>query len=93
MASMICKCGEVLSNRESPNDIQLHIFTDKEWEEIIAKGQIETVELLISEVDIWRCPSDVFHEGEGMDIDSYKYFLERLNWGDDYSLQNDGLGF
>lgn len=32
MARMTCTCGNQLSNHESPNDIQLRVYTDKEWD-------------------------------------------------------------
>jgi hypothetical protein len=28
----ICKCGERLSAVEAPNDVQLCVYSDKEWE-------------------------------------------------------------
>lgn len=34
MARMTCTCGNQLSNHESPNDIQLRVYTDKEWDKI-----------------------------------------------------------
>ena len=34
MARMTCTCGAELSNHEAPNDIQLRVYTDREWEEI-----------------------------------------------------------
>jgi hypothetical protein len=56
MARMTCKCGEVLSNTLAPNDIQLRVFTDKEWDDIINIGQIDTLDLPDPKVDVWRCP-------------------------------------
>lgn len=29
---LICKCGEGLSTVEAPNDVQLRVYSDKEWE-------------------------------------------------------------
>ena len=34
MARMTCTCGAELSNHEAPNDIQLRVYTDREWDEI-----------------------------------------------------------
>ena len=34
MAGMTCTCGAELSNHEVPNDIQLRVYTDREWYEI-----------------------------------------------------------
>lgn len=42
---MYCKCGETLSNGEVPNSIELWVYTDKEWEEEINIGQINSVEI------------------------------------------------
>ncbi len=35
MAKMNCKCGYVLSTTEVPNDIELWVYTDKEWEALL----------------------------------------------------------
>ena len=34
MARMTCVCGAELNNHEAPNDIELVVYTDKEWNEI-----------------------------------------------------------
>ena len=34
MARMTCTCGAELNNHEAPNDIELVVYTDKEWSEI-----------------------------------------------------------
>lgn len=34
MARMTCKCGKQLSNHDAPNDVNLRVYTDREWEEI-----------------------------------------------------------
>ena len=34
MARMTCKCGKLLDNHEAPNDIELIVYTDKEWDAI-----------------------------------------------------------
>ena len=46
MARTTCKCGEVLSNHSIPNDIQLIVYTDKEWDKIPDP-----------QYDVWRCPN------------------------------------
>ncbi|GGE27439.1 hypothetical protein GCM10011571_32080 [Marinithermofilum abyssi] len=35
MARMTCKCGEILSTIRSPNEIELIVYTDVEWDEIV----------------------------------------------------------
>ena len=32
MAKMVCKCGTVLSTISAPNDVQLRVYTDREWD-------------------------------------------------------------
>ena len=57
MARMTCKCGNTLSNSLAPNDIQLRAFTDKEWDDIINMGMIDSADLPDPKVDVWRCPN------------------------------------
>ena len=33
MARMTCTCGAKLDNHEAPNDVELRVYTDKEWED------------------------------------------------------------
>ena len=56
MASMICKCGEKLSDQLIPNDIQLIIYTDKEWDIITSSESIDPLKIKGPEYDVWRCP-------------------------------------
>lgn len=35
MARMTCTCGAKLDNHEAPNDVELRVYTDKEWEDIL----------------------------------------------------------
>lgn len=37
MAKLECKCGEQLWNGNTPNDIELVVYTDEEWSNIIEK--------------------------------------------------------
>jgi len=32
---MTCRCGEYLSNQQAPNNIQLCVYTDREWDSIL----------------------------------------------------------
>ena len=57
MASFICKCGKRLSNTESPNDIQLRVYTDSEWDSILEHDTIETWKISQPKNDVWRCPT------------------------------------
>jgi len=56
MARMTCKCGEILSNVLVPNNVQLRVYTDKEWDEIINLGNlIDPVTIPFPRYDVWRC--------------------------------------
>lgn len=57
MARFECTCGNVLSNSLCPNDVELHVFTDAEWDTIIAEGKIDNTLMIPSpKHDVWRCP-------------------------------------
>ena len=70
MARYLCKCGKEMSNTLCPNDIQYKIFSDKEWDDIINIGDIDTVDLPDPTVDVWRCP-----ECERV----YIYLMKKIN--------------
>ena len=56
MASMICSCGDRLTDNSVPNDIQLWVYTDKEWDSICTVDTIETWKIPQPTYDVWRCP-------------------------------------
>ncbi len=56
MARFGCKCGETLSNGRAPNDIELWVYTDREWDEVINIGEIDSVDLPNPKRDVWMCP-------------------------------------
>jgi hypothetical protein len=57
MAKFLCKCGHLLSNSEIPNDIQYHVYSDKEWhEKILINNNIDVLELPKPAIDVWKCP-------------------------------------
>ena len=56
MARMDCKCGECLSNHEAPNDIQLRVYTDREWDFILESDILEAWKVPLPTHDVWRCP-------------------------------------
>ena len=56
MAKMTCKCGEYLSNQQSPNDIQLCVYTDREWDSILEQDIWESWKIPMPTYDVWRCP-------------------------------------
>ena len=49
MAKMNCKCGYLLSTTQVPNDIEIRVYTDREWDEILDCDIIEP----------WKIPSPV----------------------------------
>ena len=57
MASFYCKCGERLSNSDIPNDIQLWVYSDKEWDVILEKDTFEAWKVPLPTYDVWRCPN------------------------------------
>lgn len=73
---MTCKCGEVLSNSLAPNDVELIVFTDQEWDNIINLEQVDPLGLPDPGYDVWRCPKCeriyVFEPGNDKAIKVYK---------------------
>jgi hypothetical protein len=41
----LCKYGKLLSNTLAPNDIELTVFTDHEWDDIINIGELDSGDL------------------------------------------------
>ncbi|MCR4888611.1 MAG: hypothetical protein K5979_05445 [Ruminococcus sp.] len=76
MAKIICKCGHILSNSEAPNDIQLRVYTDKEWECILDCETIDPWMFPLPKYDVWRCSFCqriyVFEEGNDFPVMIYK---------------------
>jgi hypothetical protein len=76
MARMTCECGEILSNSMAPNDIQLIVYTDKEWDKILERDTIETWKIPMPTYDVWKCPKCeriyVFEPGNDHAIKVYK---------------------
>lgn len=56
MARMTCRCGKVLSNSQVPNDIELVVYTDKEWDKICDCDSIEPWMIPLPRYNVWRCP-------------------------------------
>lgn len=56
MARMTCKCGAELTNQQAPNDIELVVYTDREWEEICDCDSIEPWMIPLPRYNVWRCP-------------------------------------
>jgi hypothetical protein len=56
MARFLCRCGEVLSNSQVPNDIELRVYTEREWDEITNHEMIDPITIPLPEYEVWRCP-------------------------------------
>lgn len=77
MARFQCKCGQVLSNSLSPNDVELRVYTDKELDDIINMGQIDSVDIPFPERTVWRCSKcERIYVFDG-DIVKKTYILEK----------------
>lgn len=78
MAKFLCKCGETLSNTMAPNDVELKVFTDKEWDQIISVNSIDPLTIPSPMFDVWRCPNCerlyVFRKNE--DTPYRRYLIE-----------------
>ena len=76
MARMNCKCGEVLWNGMTPNDIQLWVYTDKEIDVILTQDTIESYKFPLPTYDVWKCPKCeriyIFEKGNDKAIKEYK---------------------
>lgn len=57
MARMTCKCGQTLSNSQAPNEVNLVVFTDTEWENICNRDHIQPWMIPLPKYDVWRCPT------------------------------------
>jgi hypothetical protein len=57
MARMTCKCGKQLDNHQAPNDIELVVYTDKEWDKICNCDSIQPWTIPSPKVEVWRCPA------------------------------------
>jgi len=55
MARITCKCGKQLSNHAAPNDVNLRVYTDREWEEIFNCDNIQPWMIPLPRFDVWRC--------------------------------------
>lgn len=76
MARFKCKCGNILSTTQCPNDVQLRVYTDTEWDEMINMGIIDSLNIPRPKKDVWRCNHCnriyVFDYGYGPPIAVYK---------------------
>ena len=55
MAHRICSCGHVLSTHNEPNNIQLRVYTDEEWENILDCEFIDPLMIPLPKYEVLRC--------------------------------------
>lgn len=76
MARMMCRCGMKLNNQETPNDIQLKVYTDREWDEIFNCDSIQPWLIPTPRYDVWHCPMCkriyVYENGQEMPVMVYQ---------------------
>jgi hypothetical protein len=76
MARFLCKCGETLSNSQAPNDIEMRVYSDREWDEIINHDMIDPLTIPDPKYDVWRCPKCerlyFFEQGNDVAVKVYK---------------------
>lgn len=76
LARMVCKCGKILSTIQVPNDIELIVYTDFEWDKIINMDIQAPLDIPEPEKEVWRCPKcDRIYVFEGNKIVK-RYILE-----------------
>ena len=56
MARVTCRCGNVMSTTQCPNDVQLYVYTDKEWDNILDSGIKDPLDIPSPKYDVWKCP-------------------------------------
>ena len=81
MARMTCTCGAELNNHEAPNDIELVVYTDKEWSEICDCDSIQPWMVPLPKYEVWRCPicKRIYVYEDGKELPIMVYRLETLN--------------
>ncbi len=56
MSRYKCDCGFILSNSEVPNEIEFHVYSDKEWSKVLENDSINTWEIPSPNRSVWKCP-------------------------------------
>lgn len=79
MARMTCRCGNVLSTMQVPNNVEYHVYSDFEWVKFEENDSIEMIDFPSPTYQVWKCPKCeriyVFNWGYGPAIKVYQ--LER----------------
>ncbi|MCI8527144.1 MAG: hypothetical protein HFF17_14830 [Oscillospiraceae bacterium] len=81
MARMTCKCGKELSNHVAPNDIELIVYTDQEWEQICDCESIRPWMIPSPKYGVWRCPicKRIYVYKDGNEFPIMVYKLEQID--------------
>lgn len=79
MARITCSCGAVLSNGLFPNDIQLRVYTNEEWEKIFDCESINPWMIPLPQYEVWRCSicRSIYVYGNGNNQPIMVYRLEK----------------
>lgn len=79
MARMTCICGAKLDNHDAPNDVELRVYTDKEWEDIFDGESIQPWMIPLPKYNVWRCPAckRIYVYEKGNDSPIMVYCLEK----------------
>jgi hypothetical protein len=76
MSRIKCRCGKIISTVQCPNNVQLRVYTDFEWDRIINMGMIDSLDIPMPQYDVIKCPSCeriyVFDNGYSEPIRVYK---------------------
>lgn len=78
MAKMNCKCGYILSTTQVPNNIQLWVYSDKEWEDIMDCEMLIPWKIPLPTYDVWMCPKckRIYVFGNNSDKPIMRFLLE-----------------
>ena len=52
MSRIKCRCGEIISTVQCPNNVQLRVYTDFEWDRIINMGMIDSLDIPMPQYDV-----------------------------------------
>ncbi len=81
MARINCKCGNVLSNSKTPNDVELRVYTDREWDKIMNVDSIVPWKIPLPQKDVWYCNKckRIYVFDDGLQTPKFVYKVEEEN--------------
>ena len=87
-----CKCGNVISTTQCPNDVELRVYTDKEFDDIINMEINDPLDIPRPKQDVLICPECkriyVYNHGYGPPIAVYK--LEEWSGESYFDITEEG---